>query len=217
MKNLAKKIAMFKQVDIYPVISSEFTHNRSVIDVLQQIAAGGAKIVQLREKNLTKAAIYQLAVEYRKITTANNMLLIINDHLDIALAVKADGVHLGQDDLPLKVARGLTDQLILGSSTHNLAEARQAIAAGADYINIGPIYSTQTKQLSYESLGLETLRQISTQIDIPFSVMGGIKEDHLDQLIGVGATHIAMVTEITQSPDICSRVKQLRRHWQNSQ
>ena len=213
MKNLAKKIAMFNNVDIYPVISSEFTCNRNVIDVLQQIAAGGAKIVQLREKNLTKTAIYQLAVEYRKITAANNMLLIINDHLDIALSVKADGVHLGQDDLPLKAARELTDQLILGSSTHNLAEAKQAIADGADYINIGPIYSTQTKQLSYESLGLETLRQISTQINIPFSVMGGIKEDHLDQLIKFGATHIAMVTEITQSTNITSRVKQLRSHW----
>ena len=214
MKKLSEKIAQFNQVDLYPVISSEFTNNRDVIEVLLQIAAGGAKIVQLREKHLSKAAVYQLAIEYRKITAANNMLLIINDHLDIALSVGADGVHLGQDDLPLPAARSLTDQLLLGSSTHNLAEAEQAIADGADYINIGPIFSTQTKQLSYESLGLKSLRQVSAEIDIPFSVMGGIKEDHLDELISLGANHIAMVTEITQATDITSRVKQLRRHWQ---
>jgi thiamine-phosphate pyrophosphorylase len=213
MKILSERIAMFNQVDIYPVISSEFTNNRNVINVLQQIAAGGAKIVQLREKNLNKAEVYRLALEYRKITAANNMLLIINDHLDIALSVDADGVHLGQDDLPLAAARGLTDQLLLGSSTHNLAEAEQAIAAGADYINIGPIYSTQTKTLSYDSLGLETLYQVAAEINIPFSVMGGIKEHHLDELIHLGARHIAMVTEITQAEDITAQVRQLRKHW----
>lgn len=213
MKKLTEKMAMFKLVDIYPVISSEFTNNRNVIEVLQQIAAGGAKIVQLREKNLSKNEVYRLAVAYRKITAANNMLLIINDHLDIALAIGADGVHLGQDDLPLAAARGLTNQLILGSSTHNLAEAEQAIADGADYINIGPIYSTQTKQLSYAALGLDTLHQVAAKINIPFTVMGGIKEHHLDELIGLGARHIAMVTEITQADDITTKVKQLRRHW----
>ncbi|MCF6174948.1 MAG: thiamine phosphate synthase [Victivallaceae bacterium] len=213
MKNLSEKMKLFSQIDLYPVISSEFTNGRDVIEVLQQIAAGGAKIVQLREKKLSKAAIYQLALRYRKITADNNMLLILNDHLDIALAVQADGVHLGQDDLPLTAARGLTTQLILGSSTHNLAEAKQAIADGADYINIGPIYATQTKQLSYDSLGLETMHQVAAEVDIPFTVMGGIKEHHLDKLINLGARHIAMVTEITQAADITARVRQLRSHW----
>ena len=213
MKNLAEKMVLFKQIDLYPVISSEFTKGRDVIEVLQQIAAGGAKIVQLREKNLSKAEIFHLALKYREITTANKMLLILNDHLDIALAVKADGVHLGQDDLPLVAARKLTPQLILGSSTHDQVEARQAITDGADYINIGPIYSTQTKQLSYASLGLENMRAIAANINIPFTVMGGIKEHHLDALISSGARHIAMVTEITQASDITARVKQLRSHW----
>jgi thiamine-phosphate pyrophosphorylase len=213
MKILSENMELFSQIDLYPVISSEFTNGRDVIEVLQQIAAGGAKIVQLREKNLSKAAIYQLALKYRKITADNNMLLILNDHLDIALAVQADGVHLGQDDLPLTAARGLTTQLILGSSTHNLAEAKQAIANGADYINIGPIYATQTKQLSYDSLGLETMHQVAAEVNIPFTVMGGIKEHHLDELINLGARHIAMVTEITQAADITARVKQLRSHW----
>ncbi len=214
MHSLSEKMVMFKQVDLYPVISSEFTNGRDVIDVLRLIAAGGAKIVQLREKNLSKAEIFQLALKYREITTENNMLLILNDHLDIALAVNADGVHLGQDDLPLTAARKLAPQLILGSSTHNLPEAEQAIADGADYINIGPIYSTQTKQLSYDSLGLKIMDEIAHKINIPFTVMGGIKEDHLDKLINHGAEHIAMVTEITQADDITNRVKQLRKHWQ---
>jgi len=204
-------MVMFKQVDLYPVISSEFTNGRDVIDVLLQIAAGGAKIVQLREKNISKAEIFRLALRYREITTENDMLLILNDHLDIALAVDADGVHLGQDDLPLVVARKLAPQLILGSSTHNLSEAEQAIADGADYINIGPIYSTETKQLSYDSLGLEIMVKVADEINIPFTVMGGIKEEHLDKLIHHGAQHIAMVTEITQADDITNRVKQLRK------
>ena len=213
MLTLRERIERFRQVDIYPVISSEFTAGRDVIDVLQAVAAGGAKIVQLREKNLTKAAIYNLALRYREITAACDMLLIINDHLDIALAVAADGVHLGQDDLPPAAARQITKQLILGCSTHNLEEAEQAVKDGADYINIGPIYTTQTKQLSYPALGLETLQEVAESVDIPFTVMGGIKEHHLDTLLQLGAQHIAMVTEITQSDDITATVRRLRSYW----
>ena len=146
--NKAERIAAFRDIDIYPVISSEFTNDRPVLDVLTGIAHGGAKVVQLREKNKTKAEIYELALKYREISAAHNMLLIINDHLDIALACDADGVHLGQDDLPMSAAKTICGEVFLGCSTHDPDEAERAVLEGADYINIGPIYHTRHQERS---------------------------------------------------------------------
>ncbi|UDQ96532.1 thiamine phosphate synthase [Lentisphaerota bacterium WC36G] len=207
---LQKRIEKFKNIDIYPVISSEFCNKRPPVQILKDIAAGGAKIVQLREKNMTKNEIFHLAMEYRQITNWFDMLLIINDHVDIALAVKADGVHLGQDDLPLVAARMASKKLIFGSSTHNMQEAIEAINDGASYINVGPIYETQTKEVGYDAVGLEQFKQINDQIDIPVTVMGGIKEHHIAELKAHGAKRIAMVTEITMCDDVTNKVQALR-------
>jgi thiamine-phosphate pyrophosphorylase len=207
------RIAAFANIDIYPVISSEFTNNRPVLSVLEAIAAGGAKIVQLREKNMSKLEVYKLALKYREITAAHNMLLIINDHVDIAMACGADGVHLGQDDLPISAARRISKDLIFGSSTHDPAEAAEAIATGADYINIGPVYPTNTKAVACGVVGIDMVKKVSSMIDIPFTVMGGIKEKNIPELLSIGATRIAMVTEITQAENICEKTKQLRACW----
>ncbi len=211
--NKAERITAFWNIDIYPVISSEFTNNRPVLDVLTAIAHGGAKVVQLREKNKTKAEIYELALRYREITAAHNMLLIINDHLDIALACGADGVHLGQDDLPLTAAKTICGEVFLGCSTHDPQEAEKAILEGADYINIGPIYHTGTKAVACGAVGIEMLNEIIPGLDIPFSVMGGIKARYIPELLAAGAARIAMVTEISQAENICEKVKELRSLW----
>lgn len=211
--NKAERIAAFRGIDIYPVISSEFTNDRPVLDVLLAIAHGGAKVVQLREKNKTKAEIYELALKFRKITAAYNMLLIINDHLDIALACDADGVHLGQDDLPLTAAKAICGEVFLGCSTHDPVEAEKAVREGADYINIGPIYPTGTKAVACGAVGIQMLNEIVPGLEIPFSVMGGIKANCIPDLLNAGATRIAMVTEITQAEDICAKVKELRSLW----
>lgn len=206
-------LAKFQKIDLYPVVSSEFCAGRNSIDVLHGIAAGGAKIVQLREKELPKLEIKKLAVEYRRITAENGMLLIINDYLDIALDVNADGVHLGQEDYALEEARSKAPELIIGISTHNRQEALTAQKNGADYINIGPIYSTNTKSLPFPALGTAILNEIPPLLNIPFTVMGGIKEKHLPELISLGATRIAMVTEITQAVDVARKVCELRRYF----
>ena len=211
--NKAERVAAFSNIDIYPVISSEFTKDRPVLEVLTAIAHGGAKVVQLREKNKSKAEIYELALKYREITTAHNMLLIINDHLDIALACDADGVHLGQDDLPLTAAKSICGEVFLGCSTHDPDEAEKAVLEGADYINIGPIYQTGTKAVPCGAVGIEMLDRIVPGLGIPFSVMGGIKAKNIPDLLAAGATRIAMVTEITQAKDITARVKALRALW----
>lgn len=206
-------INKFKNIDIYPVISSEFCAGRSSVEVLKTVAEGGAKIVQLREKSLPKEDLLKLAGEYRRITGEYSMLLIINDHVDIALAVAADGVHLGQDDCTLVTAKTEAPELIIGISTHNQQEALKAQDGGADYINIGPIYTTQTKSLPFPALGTKILKEIPPLLHIPFTVMGGIKERHLRELISLGATRIAMVTEITQAADITQRVRELRKYF----
>lgn len=215
MKTLSNRLKRFSSIDIYPVISSEFCNNRPVLDVLKAIADGGARIVQLREKNITKRALYKLAEAYRAITDQYNMLLIINDHLDIALSTGADGSHLGQDDFPIDAAKKLAPDLIIGSSTHSKQEALDSFESGADYINIGPIYSTQTKKLkeSVTGIGIESISRISPLTPLPFTVMGGIKERHLPDLIAHGATRIAMVTEITLAEDITQKVRQLRTYF----
>ncbi len=211
--NKAERIAAFRDIDIYPVISSEFTNDRPVLDVLTAIAHGGAKVVQLREKNKSKAELYELALKYREITAEHNMLLIINDHLDIALACNADGVHLGQDDLPMTAAKTICGEVFLGCSTHDPDEAEKAILEGADYINIGPIYPTGTKNVACGAVGIKMLDKIVPGLGIPFSVMGGIKANCIPDLLAAGATRIAMVTEITQADDVCAKVKELRSLW----
>lgn len=212
--NRQNSIKKFNKIDIYPVISSEFCAGSTPLDVLKAIADGGAKIVQLREKNIPKNQILQLGCEFRKITAKYGMILIMNDHVDIALDIDADGIHLGQDDTTLQEARGLAPELMIGISTHSKAEALEAQAAGADNINIGPIYNTQTKSLPFDALGTDILNIIPPLLHIPFSVMGGIKEAHLAELIALGATRIAMVTEITQAKNITKRVCELRKYWE---
>ncbi|MGD8253849.1 MAG: thiamine phosphate synthase [Syntrophobacterales bacterium] len=201
---------MFQQVDVYPVTCEELSGGRSNLEVLEAVIEGGANIIQLREKEYSKKDLYHLALKFREMTAKAGILLIINDHLDIALGVEADGVHLGQDDLPLPVARQLAPELLIGASTHSLEQALQAEKDGADYLNIGPIFSTQTKEGVGRSLGPEAISEISPQIKVPFTVMGGINEKNIDQVLAEGARRVAMVTAITKAEDIAARVRLLK-------
>lgn len=205
-----KRRQKFAGIDIYPVISSEFTCGRDPLDILKAVADGGAKIVQMREKHITAKQAFAMAEKYRDICSRYDMLLIIDDYAAIAAAVDADGVHLGQDDLPLVAARELFPDLIIGASTHNAEEAIAAQRDGCDYLNIGPIFATQTKSLAMPPLGLDTLDQVKKLVQCPFTVMGGIKIHHLPELVQHGAKRIAMVTEITAAENVTAKVKELR-------
>ncbi len=203
-----KRIAALNDVDLYPVTSQEHSAGRTTLDIVDALAAAGCHMIQLREKTLSKRAYYELALEVRART--HGILLICNDHLDVALAVGADGVHLGTDDLPLVAARRLAPHLILGASTHNLDEALQAQAAGADYINIGPVFPTQTKEGHDHFLGIQGVAEIARHIQVPFTVMGGIKEEHIPDLVRVGARRIALVTAVTAAPSPLEAAHSLR-------
>lgn len=210
MDTIQERRSLFEQVDIYPVTCEQLSNGRSDIEVLKGVIEGGARIIQLREKKLCERDFYRLAMDFRELTARAGMLLIINDRVDIALAVGADGVHLGQEDFPVPAARKLGPELLIGASSHNLEEALQAQEEGADYVNIGPVFPTATKEDAGYFLGPEAIPQISKHLHIPFTVMGGIKESNIEQVLSAGARRVAVVTAITQAPDIALAVKSLR-------
>lgn len=209
--NRKERLLKLKTIDIYPVTCQELSEGRTNLEVLEAVLAGGAKIIQLREKHWDKKDLYELAVEFRKRTRRQHALLIINDHVDVALAAGADGVHLGQEDLPIGAARKIAPDLIIGASSHNLSEALKAEKDGADYVNIGPIFPTKTKANTVSFLGPEVIGEIGPQLTVPFTTMGGINPDNIDRVLAAGARRVAMITGIMRAADIRERVRRLRK------
>ncbi len=205
-----ERLARFREIDLYPVTCEKLSAGKTNLEVLRAVIDGGARIIQLREKECSSLALYQAAEQFREETARAGMLLIINDRLDVALAVGADGVHLGQEDLPIPAARRLVPHLIIGASTHSREEALRAAEAGADYANIGPIFPTQTKAGVSKFLGPEAIGSICPGLTLPFTVMGGITPANLDLVLQQGARRIAMVTAITMAADIAAMVRSLR-------
>ena len=209
--NRSERLARFREIDLYPVTCQDLSEGRTNLEVLEAVIAGGGRIIQLREKDWDKRDLYELAVEFKKRTLKSNTLLIINDHVDVALAADADGVHLGQDDLPVPAARRIAPDLILGASTHNLEEALTAQEEGADYVNIGPIFPTKTKAKASRFLGPNAISDIGPRLEVPFTVMGGINMDNITQVLDAGARRVAVVTGVTRANDITERVQELRQ------
>lgn len=209
MSRHSERIERFVRAGLYVVTSREMSAGRTTEDIIFRILPAGVKLIQLREKDISKKQLYELALRVRKLTQAAGALLIINDHLDVALAVDADGVHLGQDDLPISAARRLAPDLILGASSHSIEEAVQAEREGASYVNIGPIYPTGTKKWTKEYLGPASIGEISAHIHIPFTVMGGIKLEHIPELKAAGAGIVAVVTAVTAAPDPAAAAKEM--------
>lgn len=214
MRTLSERLDIFRSSELYPVVSSEFCLGRDVCSIVADIAAAGAKIVQIREKNLSDSSMFELVKKCKEITDRSGMLLIVDDRVDIAVATGADGVHLGQEDFPLTEAKKLAPEMLFGVSTHNAEEIRRALSDNCGYLNIGPMFPTRTKSVACGALGLEKIEELVPMVTCPFSVMGGIKEHHLEMLCSKGFRHIAMVTEITQAPDVREKVKQLRQIMQ---
>ena len=203
----------FYHVDLYPVTCEPLSLGRRDEDVLRAAAAGGAKIIQLRDKHTDDNSFLAKAAVFRRLTTVFGMLLIINDRLETALSINADGVHLGQNDLPVSEARRRAPDLLIGVSCHRPGEPQRAELDGADYFNIGPLFATRTKDGAGRGLGPDTIGQLGTECHLPFTVMGGIKANHIPDLLTRGARRIAMVTGLTQAPDIRRRVQELRGMW----
>lgn len=171
-----------------------------LVDIISQSIDGGVETVQLREKDLSTVELYNLAIEIREITKKRGVNLIINDRVDIALAVDADGVHLGWQSLEIEMVRRMIGQeKMIGFSAHNLQEAEKAENCGADYITISPIFDTACKDYFIKPLGTDEIGKIKEQIDIPVIALGGINEDNVNDVLAKGADGIAVISAILQS------------------
>jgi thiamine-phosphate pyrophosphorylase len=176
--------------------------------------AGGADIIQFRDKEITGRQRYEMAAALRQICARHKVLFIVNDALEVALACGADGVHLGQDDLPLETARKLVRSMgrqdfLIGRSTHNLAQALEAERQGADYIAVGPIFATPTKP-TYAPVGLEILRAVAGRVRVPQVAIGGIDASNIGEVLTAGATRVAVVRAVCGAPDIAQAARHLK-------
>jgi len=177
--------------------------------ILQDILDGGARLIQLRAKDMAAKEFFRLAEAARRLTRQAGCLLIVNDRADIAMACQADGVHLGQEDLPLSIARRLMGGKIIGISTHDSAQAREAEQGGADYIGFGPIFGTASKNTGYSPRGLEMLREIRKAVKVPIVAIGGITETNVTQVWEAGAQAAALISDIMQAEDVAEKVRRI--------
>jgi thiamine-phosphate pyrophosphorylase len=205
-----ERMAAFEEADLYVVITEAFCAGRPALEVLTRTLEAGVRLVQLREKDLDGRRLYLRALDFRRMTAAAGALLIVNDRVDIAMAVDADGVHVGQDDMPVSAVRRIAPQLIVGVSTHSLDEALAAQEAGASYVNIGPIFATQTKSTPIAPLGLEAIDKIAPQLRIPWTTMGGIKSSNIAAVVSWGARHPAVMTAVTAAANPAAAARGLR-------
>jgi thiamine-phosphate pyrophosphorylase len=196
------------EVTIYPVSCEKLANGRSDIEWLEAVLAGGAKIVQLRDKESDSLTLYEKAKIFRQKTWEAGALFIVNDRVDIALLADADGVHLGNSDVPAPEVRKMSPELIIGVSCNTLEQAATAKQRGASYYNIGPIFATQTKGGLKDFLGPAAIKPFSSQCDLPFTVMGGIKKEHIAELTAAGARRLAVVTALTRADDIAEETRQ---------
>jgi thiamine-phosphate pyrophosphorylase len=196
---------------LYAILDPEQVKERPASSILAALLKGGAGIVQLRAKNLTARDFLELALEVRRQTAAAGCRFIVNDRVDIALISDADGVHLGQEDLPLGTARKLMGEKAIGISTHDLSQAREAEKDGADYIGFGPIFGTATKETRYSARGIDMLREIRRAVALPIVAIGGIQESNVESVWQAGADSAAMIGELMGAEDVEEKVRRVLR------
>ncbi|UUV19713.1 thiamine phosphate synthase [Fusobacteria bacterium ZRK30] len=193
---------------IYGITGEKFANGRSNIECVKSMIDGGIKIIQYREKEKSIREKVEEIIEIRRLCLENNVIFIVNDHVDIAILVDADGVHVGQDDMEISHVRKLIgEDKIIGRSTHCLEHARKAVSDGADYIGVGPIFKTTTKEK--DPVGLGYLEEVVKNIELPFVAIGGIKESNIDKVKKLGASSICLVSEIVGAENIVEKIKKL--------
>lgn len=195
---------------LYLVTDRELMTCQTIEESVERAISGGASVVQLREKSCGSREFYELALRVKKITAAYRVPLIINDRIDICLAADADGVHLGQRDIPCAAARKILGRnKIIGVSAALPAEARQAELDGADYLGVGAVFATSTKS-DTRPVTPEIIRQIRAAVSIPFVAIGGINLENISQLYGLGINGAAVVSAVVAQNDIEAAAREMR-------
>lgn len=211
--NINQGLINFVTSDIYGLTAEEFSLGRNNIEVVDEMIAAGIKVIQYREKEKKALYMYRECLEIRELTRRAGVTFIVNDHIDLAIAVNADGVHVGQEDLPPEKVRQLVGpSMILGLSTHLPEQAQSAVKSGVvDYIGVGPIFATNTKKDVCDPVGLAYLDYVVKHIELPFVAIGGIKLHNVAEVRKHGAKISAMVTEIVGAANISEKVKAIRK------
>jgi len=202
---------IFPDADIYCITSEEHSNGRSNIEVVREMINAGIKIIQYREKDKEMGEKFEQCLKIREMTRSAGVFFIVNDHVDLAMMTDADGIHLGQEDLPIEAVKKLAgNDMVIGISTHSPSQAEGAIARGADYIGVGPIYKTHTKKDVCDPVGLSYLDHVVNRLNIPFVAIGGIKAHNVSEVMKHGAECVSMVTEIVGANDIAGTIKDIR-------
>lgn len=201
---------------LYVLVDPELARGRSEIEVTRQALAGGAAMIQLRDKRRSKGEILPLARELRRLCEEAGALFIVNDHADLAAAVNAHGLHVGQKDLPIAAVRPLLPlDCIVGRSNATLEEALRSQEEGADYVSVGAIFPTTSKD-DARPAGLETLQHVAQQVSVPVVAIGGINETNVHQVMAAGATAVAVISAVVSADDVTAAARRLAQLIESS-
>ncbi len=200
-----------KNIDLYFITDSKLTKKTVLKDVESALKAG-VKIIQYREKDKNTQDMVKEAGEIKKLCKKSGAMLVINDRVDIALAVDADGVHLGNEDMPFRIARKiLGSNKIIGLTVHNIKEALKAERKGADYIGISPVFETRTKPDAGMPSGIKFVREVKEKIKIPPVAIGGINKNNIEEVLKAGAKSVAIISAIVASSDVEKKCSEFRK------
>lgn len=187
---------------LYVILDRQAAGARSLVELARQLLSGGATVIQLRDKVADGRTLYQEVLALKPLCQQAQVPLIVNDRLDVALAVEADGVHLGQDDLPPEVARRLLGPgALVGVSVDTVAQAQAAQAAGASYLGVGDLFGTRSKPDAGAPIGLERLREIAAQVNVPIVGVGGVTLENATSVIAAGASGVAVISAVLGAAD----------------
>jgi thiamine-phosphate pyrophosphorylase len=195
---------------LYVITDEKLSRGLAHPEIARRAIAGGADVVQLRDKKCDCSYLRKCAAEIRDIAKEAGVPFIVNDRLDVALQSGADGVHLGQEDTPLKFARRLAPKLIIGVSAGTLGEALKAERDGADYIGLGPIFPTASKSDAGEACGLELLKEVKAHVSIPVVAIGGIGARNAADVLAAGADGIAVISAVVGQEDVTAAARRLK-------
>jgi len=192
---------------LYVITENSISKGRSNEEVVREAIAGGAEIIQLREKEWSKDKLKEEAIKLLKICKENNVLFIVNDYVDVALEIEANGVHLGQSDIPISEARKICgDELIIGLSTHSVEQAVNANKEDVDYVTIGPIYKTRAKDYT---VGTKIIKELINKINKPLIAIGGINKNNIDEVLSQGIKSIAVISAVVSAENVKETTKEL--------
>jgi thiamine-phosphate pyrophosphorylase len=201
---------LFDSAGLYCLTDSELSQGRDNLYIVSQMVTAGARIVQYREKNKSQLAMYRECMAIRELTRGTKTAFFVNDDIALAIAVSADGIHVGQEDLPVPIVRQIVgESMLIGLSTHSPQQAQLAGELGADYIGVGPVYQTLTKKDVGDPVGLDYVDYVAQNLVLPFVAIGGINSTNVQEVVLHGANCVAMISDIVSAADIREKVHEV--------